>query len=186
MVRLDSDTMEAAPTLSVKDFPIFAPMRSFDFPEEMSPHLAENPDKTDWFMCLWKTGSEGDDVCSYPCGEFSNFLFHLKNSHGVTLRNNIDFCGECQVVFKNRTEGVNHFLEKTLLFEDRTLRLEGEVDNQMNDFLTSMFTEIKRLRKDLLDEILFSEEMPALGESIDIQDQSSGVGRDTCDCSRST
>ena len=61
------------------------------------------------------------------------------------------------------------------MFEDRCLTLEGDGEN---DDLTSLFTEIKRIRNELLDEILFSEDLPP---TIDFRDECPG-GRDVCDC----
>ena len=94
--------MEATTILSVKDFPLFAPMTSF--PEEAQ--LGEDSDGTHWYMCLWKMNDEGDEICSYPCGDFTNYLYHLKQCHGVVLRPNIDVCCECALMFKNKTEAV--------------------------------------------------------------------------------
>ena len=172
--------MAERPILKVKDFPLFAPMRSFDFPEENS-HLAEDPDKNDWYMCLWKGSAEGEDFCSYPCGDFSNIIFHLKETHGVVLKSKIDFCFDCQVIFKNTTEAVSHYLEKTLLFEDRSLTLEEEDgDKKANELLVSTFTEIKRIRNELLDAILFDDDIPQL-ETFDLREDKPS-DKDTCDC----
>ena len=102
--RLVWDTMEDTPNLSVQNFPLFAPMTAFDFPNDEPTHLAEDPDRMDWYMCLWKEGAEDSLPCSFPCGDFSNFLFHLKDAHGKVLRTKIDYCHECQVIFKNRNE----------------------------------------------------------------------------------
>ena len=170
--------MEKTPTLSLKDFPIFAPMRAFDFPEHVSPQLAEDPDRSHWIMCLWK---QEDDVCSLPCGDFTSFLGHLRHDHGVDLRPNLDFCDGCEIIFKSRAEVVNHYLEKALMFEDKPLKIEGDGDKEMNEFLSNVFKVMKNLRKNLLDEILFTEEMPPL-ETIDIREGLGGLGYDTCDC----
>ena len=171
--------MKEGPTLSVRDFPICAPMRTFEFPEHMSPQLEEDPNRNIWFMCLWKTAE--DDVCSFPCGDFENFLFHLREQHGISMKANVDFCRECEVIFKNKTEAVNHYLEKALLFENCSLTLTEDRFKEMNDCLAYTFGQIKEIRKNVLDEILFTEEMPQEMPSLEI-DTRQVRGSDTCDC----
>ena len=167
--------MEDTSNLYVQDFPIFAPMIPFDFnddPEELA-------DKTPWHMCLWRKGPEDPLPCSIPCGDFDNFIFHVKNTHGKNLRPKIDYCRDCEVVFKNRTEAVNHYLEKAIMFEDHPLILEGDGEQEG---LASVFTQIKHIRNELLDQILFSEDLPPI-ETIDIRDDiPPEEGRDICDC----
>ena len=48
------------------------------------------------------------------------------------------------------------------MFEDRPLLLEKNGDNDHAQLFSTVFMDIKRIRNELLDEILFSEELPPL------------------------
>ena len=61
-------------------------------------------------------------------------------------------------------------MEKSLLFEDFPPQFEGD-DYKDNLFLASVFEDLKKLRRGLLDEVLFNEEeMPPL-ETVDEVDE---------------
>ena len=140
--------------------PLFAPMKSF-------ADVAGNKDETDsgWIMCLWRDDAEKEDFCEMPCGNFLNFLYHLKTQHGVSLKEGKDLCMQCGVIFHSKIEGVNHYLEKALLYEDFSLELlsEDSVDSKID--LGPIFKQIKEIRKVVLDNILFPEDMPELEDA---------------------
>ena len=118
-------------------FPVFAPMR---------PHIGnieQNSDGVypDWIMCLWRDDVSKADFCEVPCGDFMNFIGHLEHHHGIKLRPSKDYCSDCCIIFHKLVNKDSH---------------ESSAD------LMPIFEQIKEVRKVVLDQILFPENMPEL------------------------
>ena len=131
--RFVSNTM--ATTTPQPNFPLFAPMRVMNC-KGADHHSDED---YDWIMCLWRTSSKSDDFCEIPCGNFTNFIIHLKNEHGIELQDKKDFCSDCSTIFQSCIEGVNHYLEKALLYQDFKLELSTEESPNSGKFLEPIF-----------------------------------------------
>ena len=92
-------------------------------------------------------------------------IAHLENHHGISLQRNKDYCSDCCIIFHSPAQAVNHYLEKTLFFEDFSVKLLDSEESKLD--LAPIFEQIKEMRKVLLDQMLFPEDMPEL-ESEDL------------------
>ena len=211
-IRLNSDTM-AEGQKSHPYFPLFAPMKTMEAVGEAPRVYAEG--EYDWIMCLMREANPEKDAekefCSIPCGNFVNYLGHLESHHGIVLKNKVDFCLECSLIFKNRVEGVSHFLEKSLMFENCMMKFEESpsLEEPEGQFLAKIFEGIVAIRNRLIDHMMFGDDhlqmvdfdakidaptdplkpsmadeetMPPLLEDMPPSQEDLERGDDTCDC----
>ena len=89
----------------ISDFPLFAPMQ-----------VEENPSGTyDYLMCLWREKNpENQEFCAQTCGDFFKLLDHLRQEHGLKLKSRVDYCFDCECIFQNRLDSLQHYLLKVL------------------------------------------------------------------------
>ena len=135
-------------------------MRSFPDPQNTDGECAP-----DWLLCLWRDDTSKEEFCEIPCGDFMNAIGHLKNHHGISLQRNKDYCSDCCIIFHSPAQAVSHYLEKTLFFEDFSVKLPDPDESKID--LAPLFEQIKEIRKVLLDQMLFPEDMSEL-ESEDL------------------
>ena len=156
-------------------FPVFAPMRSFP-----DPTKSEDECPPDWLMCLWRDDTSKDEFCEIPLVDFMSGIGHLEDHHGISLQRNKDYCSDCRIIFHSPAQAVNHYLEKTLFFEDFSVKLLDSEESKLD--LAPIFEQIKEMRKVLLDQMLFPEDMPELeSEDLLIKDLEAIEGEDIPD-----
>ena len=137
------------------NFPLFAPMNVEDSTSETY----------DYLMCLWRLKNE-DKFCAETCGDFYQMISHLKEEHNLDLKNTIDYCLPCEYIFQSRLDAIQHYLAKTLSTQSFEMTFENgsEEAEAMKEWLKPIYLRLNADYKVIMYRVLFSEEMPALGE----------------------
>ena len=144
---------------ATSNFPIFAPMQVEDSPPEGG---------YDYLMCLWRDKhEENSEFCAQTCGDFFKLIDHLRHHHGKKdLKERIDFCYECEVIFETRLDAVQHYLAKALATQHFIMAFETDPDkaDALKRWMAPIYLKLNCVNKVIMDRVLFSEEMPPLEE----------------------
>ena len=144
---------------ATSNFPLFAPMQVEDKPSEAY----------DYLMCLWREKSqENTEFCAGTFGDFFKFLAHLRQDHGLDLKERIDFCYDCEIIFETRLDALQHYLSKALATQHFTMTCEKASDeaDALKRWLVPIYWKLNAVNKVVMDRVLFSDEMPSLEESM--------------------
>ena len=130
------------------DFPLHATIK------------AQDEDGTDltYVMCLW---SEEDDLCAHKSSDFEAFLNHLNKQHGLKLTPGVDCSVDSSAIFQNRLDAIEFYLAKIMTYEDLSVKMETPMNDNLTAWLAPIFEELKGIRKQVVDRLLFE------GESFD-------------------
>ena len=73
-------------------------------------------------------------------------MTHLAEEHDTTLKAGADFCQNCEVIFESDLEGLEHYIT-------HAISMEGT--KAQTYWLGTIYDELKDIRKELLDFLLF-------------------------------
>ena len=152
----------AAALNSPPSFPLFAPMQ-----------VEEDPSKEyDYLMCLWRNENpDAEEFCAQPLGDFFKLLPHLRQEHSLDLKNCIDYCFECEVIFGSRLECLSHFLSKALSSQHFIMTCEKDSEEvaALNEWLRPLYEKLNDVHKDIMDKVLFSDDLPPLEDYVNVE-----------------
>ena len=132
------------------NFPLFAPMNV----------EGNQSDSYDYLMCLVR---DQDEFCAETCGDFYKMLAHLRQEHGLVLNNRVDFCGDCEIVFKTRLDSLQHYLNKALSTQHFVMTFENPSEAaDLKEWLAPIYHKLNAVHNVIMNRVLFSEDMPPL------------------------
>ena len=96
-------------------------------------------------------------------------ISHLKEEYNLDLKNTIDYCLPCEYIFQSRLDAIQHYLAKTLSTQSFEMTFENgsEEAEAMKEWLKPIYWRLNADYKVIMNKVLFSEEMPALGEEVE-------------------
>ena len=96
------------------------------------------------------------------CSDFIELIHHLAHDHGIYLKRNIDYCQSCSIIFEDHLEALNHYLAKAISLEEIDLACQNPRggSDELRHWLAPVFEGMKKLRRTIIDRILYGEQIP--------------------------
>ena len=108
------------------------------------------------YLCLYQSLGVLSTMCGNQAQTFSDMIEHQRE-HDICLQPGVDYCSDCQLVFSEKMEAVDHYLTHTLNLKNRELLSEAQhpLRLDVNDFLESHFEKWQKMKEDILNMLLF-------------------------------
>ena len=130
--------------------PLFVPMQIEDKPNETY----------DYLMCVWH--ETNDEYCSETCGDFLKMINHLRQDHGLELKQKVDFCTDCETLFGSKIESLQHYVSHALTSQHFTMSCENnpEEASELGEWLKPIYWKLAQIHKTIMNRVLFSDDLP--------------------------